>query len=97
MIGAAYGTAQSAIGVSAISSLYPRFAVKGLLPVIFAGVTAIYGLVIAVIILTGIKSDSYTLLRGFMDLAAGLSTGLAGLASGIYPGYWTSPITNTTI
>ncbi|KAL3130947.1 hypothetical protein ABBQ38_000270 [Trebouxia sp. C0009 RCD-2024] len=51
-----------------------------------AGVLGIYGLIIAVIISTGINQTStqaYYLFDGYAHLAAGLSCGLAGLAAGM--------------
>jgi len=46
-----------------------------------AGIIAIYGLVVAVLINTGLKQD-LPLYDGFIQLGAGLSVGLAGLAAG---------------
>lgn len=46
-----------------------------------AGIIAIYGLVVAVVIAGGIGKD-YTLYKSFMHLGAGLSVGLSGLAAG---------------
>ncbi|EYU37872.1 hypothetical protein MIMGU_mgv1a020126mg [Erythranthe guttata] len=49
------------------------------------GVLGIYGLIIAVIISTGInpKAKSYYLFDGYAHLSSGLSCGLAGLAAGV--------------
>ena len=50
-----------------------------------AGVLGIYGLIIAVIISTGInpKAKSYYLFDGYAHLSSGLSCGLAGLSAGM--------------
>merc|ERR1711885_127334 len=56
---------------------------KSIIPVVMAGIIAIYGLVVAVLITNGLKSDgSYTAYKSFVDLGAGLSVGLSGLAAG---------------
>lgn len=50
-----------------------------------AGVLGIYGLIIAVIISTGInpKAKSYYLFDGYAHLSSGLACGLAGLSAGM--------------
>lgn len=50
-----------------------------------AGVLGIYGLIIAVIISTGInpKTKSYYLFDGYAHLSSGLACGLAGLSAGM--------------
>lgn len=49
-----------------------------------AGIIAIYGLVVAVLIANTIKEPKggYTLYSGFLQLGAGLSVGLSGMAAG---------------
>jgi len=51
-----------------------------------AGIVAIYGLVVAVILAGNIHpsepKNKYTLFDGFVHLGAGLSVGLSGLAAG---------------
>jgi V-type H+-transporting ATPase proteolipid subunit len=47
-----------------------------------AGIIAIYGLVVAVLIANGLDKEKYTLFKSFVDLGAGLSVGLSGLAAG---------------
>lgn len=46
-----------------------------------AGIIAIYGLVVSVLISSGLKQEM-ALYTGFIQLGAGLSVGLAGLAAG---------------
>ncbi|KAI9748682.1 MAG: H(+)-transporting V0 sector ATPase subunit c [Lichina confinis] len=79
--GAAYGTAKSAVGISAMGVLRPDLIVKNIVPVIMAGIIGIYGLVVSVLI-----SDNLTqklpLYTAFIQLGAGLSVGLSGLAAG---------------
>ena len=60
---------------------------KSIVPVVMAGILGIYGLIIAVIISTGINPTSkpYYFFDGYAHLASGLSCGLAGLGAGKYP------------
>jgi V-type H+-transporting ATPase proteolipid subunit len=52
-----------------------------IIPVIMAGIIAIYGLVVSVLISNNLKQE-VSLFAGFIQLGAGLSVGLAGLAAG---------------
>ena len=98
--GAAYGTAKSGVGISAMGVLRPDLIVKStpylpnpeysenilivwsdIVPVIMAGIIGIYGLVVSVLISDGLKQD-LSLYSSFIQLGAGLSVGLAGLAAG---------------
>lgn len=49
-LGAAYGTAKSGVGVAATAVLRPDLAIKSIIPVVMAGIIAIYGLVVGVLI-----------------------------------------------
>ena len=60
-LGASYGTAKAGVGISAAAVLKPEFIMKSVIPVVMAGIIAIYGLVVAVII-TGKIGQQYTLL-----------------------------------
>ncbi|AET37612.1 H(+)-transporting V0 sector ATPase subunit c Ecym_1379 [Eremothecium cymbalariae DBVPG len=79
--GAAYGTAKSGVGVCATGVLRPDLLFKNIVPVIMAGIIAIYGLVVSVLVCysLGQRQSLYT---GFIQLGAGLSVGLSGLAAG---------------
>ena len=82
-LGAAYGTAKSGTGIAAMSVMRPELIMKSIIPVIMAGIIAIYGLVIAVLIAGSLGDSSpYSLSRGFIHLGAGLSVGFSGLAAG---------------
>merc|ERR1712126_454048 len=81
-LGAAYGTAKSGTGIAAMSVMRPQLIMKSIIPVGMAGIIAIYGLVVAVLISNGLKSSGYKLFKSFVDLGAGLSVGLSGLAAG---------------
>lgn len=81
-LGAAYGTAKSGTGIAAMSVMRPELIMKSIIPVVMAGIIAIYGFVVAVLITNKMDIESYTLFRSFLDLGAGLSVGLSGLAAG---------------
>jgi len=80
-LGAAYGTAKSGTGIAAMSVMRPELIMKSVIPVVMAGIIAIYGLVVAALIANGID-NKYSLFKSFLDLGAGLSVGLSGLAAG---------------
>merc|ERR1712012_550233 len=81
-MGAAYGTAKSGTGVAAMAVMRPEAIMKSMVPVVMAGIIAIYGVVVAVLIAGQLESTGYTLYQGFVHLGAGLSVGLSGLAAG---------------
>ncbi|XP_054164472.1 V-type proton ATPase 16 kDa proteolipid subunit c-like [Oppia nitens] len=91
-LGAAYGTAKSGTGIAAMAVMRPELIMKSIIPVVMAGIIAIYGLVVAALIANKLKEggdDSngglgggYKLYHGFLHLGAGLSVGLSGLAAG---------------
>lgn len=100
MIGAAYGTAKSSVGISNMGVLKPDYVMRAIIPVIFAGALGVYGLIIAVILAGNrmyihiffgscviyhgvVDKTDYPLKKSFEDLAAGLTVGLCGMASGI--------------
>lgn len=59
--------------------------VVDIVPVIMAGIIGIYGLVVSVLVSSGLK-QRLPLYTGFIQLGAGLSVGLAGLAAGRFLG-----------
>jgi len=81
-LGAAYGTAKAGTGIAAMSVMRPELIMKSIIPVVMAGIIAIYGLVVSVIIGIAINPDEYAPFKGFLHLGAGLSVGLSGLAAG---------------
>jgi len=56
-LGAAYGTAKSGTGIAAMSIMRPELIIKSDVPVVMAGIIAIYGVVIAVLITQKMKPD----------------------------------------
>jgi V-type H+-transporting ATPase proteolipid subunit len=57
-LGAAYGTAKSGTGIAAMSVMRPELIMKSIIPVVMAGIIAIYGLVVAVLIAGALKPPS---------------------------------------
>merc|ERR1711916_224730 len=77
-LGSAYGTAKSSIGISAMGVIKPDLIMRGIIPVVMAGIVGIYGLIVAIIISTSIDlATGYPLAFGFFDLGAGIAVGLA--------------------
>ncbi|XP_037047569.1 V-type proton ATPase 16 kDa proteolipid subunit-like [Bradysia coprophila] len=82
-LGAAYGTAKSGTGIAAMAIMKPELIMKAIIPVVMAGIIAIYGLVVAILIAGKLEpSPKYTLYDGFIHLGAGLAVGFSGLAAG---------------
>eukprot|EP00744_Colponema_vietnamica_P016359 GILI01022943.1.p1 GENE.GILI01022943.1~~GILI01022943.1.p1 ORF type:complete len:184 (-),score=48.54 GILI01022943.1:60-581(-) len=82
-LGAAYGTAKSSVGISAVGVVKPELLMRSIIPVVMAGIVGIYGLIVSIIISTSMKVATYPDASGYIDLGAGLAVGLAGLASGM--------------
>ncbi|KAM2508071.1 hypothetical protein FF1_030246 [Malus domestica] len=70
-MGAMYGTTKSRVGVVSMGVMRPELVMKSIVPVGMAGVLGIYGLIITVIIDTGInpKAKSYYLFDGYAHLS----------------------------
>lgn len=50
VFGSAYGTAKASVGISSMGVMKPELVMKGTIPVIFAGIIPIYGLIICIMI-----------------------------------------------
>ena len=59
-IGAAYGTAKSGVGISAMAVMRPDLIMKSVIPVVMAGIIGIYGLVVSVVIVNSSKLNTHT-------------------------------------
>lgn len=82
-LGAAYGTAVAGSGMAATAVMRPELIMKSIIPIVMAGIIAIYGLVVSVLIAGMIdNSEKYSIGKGYLHLSAGLSVGMCGLASG---------------
>ncbi|XP_015304886.3 V-type proton ATPase 16 kDa proteolipid subunit c-like [Macaca fascicularis] len=79
---AAYGTVKSRAGIAAMR---PELIMKSIVPVVMAGIIAIYGLVVAVLIASSLNDD-ISLHRSSLQLSAGLRVGPSGLAAGFAVG-----------
>ncbi len=79
--GAAYGTAKSSIAIANVGVVEPSKILKGLIPIIMAGILGIYGLI--VVLLMSSKAATVDAREGYMYFGAGLACGLSSLASGL--------------
>eukprot|EP01061_Rhynchopus_euleeides_P042807 TRINITY_DN7467_c0_g1_i1.p2 TRINITY_DN7467_c0_g1~~TRINITY_DN7467_c0_g1_i1.p2 ORF type:complete len:210 (+),score=52.26 TRINITY_DN7467_c0_g1_i1:90-632(+) len=83
-LGAAYGTVKSGVAVAHLGIVSKGRAMRGMVPVVMAGILGIYGLIIAVIVSSNVKTSGtdYPLSKGLVHLGAGLAGGMASLAAG---------------
>lgn len=82
-VGAAIGSAKSGIGIAGIGTFKPELIMKSLIPVVLSGILSVYGLVVSVLIAGGLNpAEEYSLFKGIMHLACGLSVGFSCMASG---------------
>eukprot|EP00992_Anisonema_acinus_P013596 TRINITY_DN8828_c0_g1_i1.p1 TRINITY_DN8828_c0_g1~~TRINITY_DN8828_c0_g1_i1.p1 ORF type:complete len:166 (+),score=42.82 TRINITY_DN8828_c0_g1_i1:42-539(+) len=82
-LGASYGTAKAGVGVAHLGIMNASKIMRGIVPVVMAGILGIYGLIVAVIISSGITAGSYPNFAGYIHFGAGLSAGMASLAAGL--------------
>lgn len=84
-LGSAYGTAKSGVGVAHLGILHAERIMRGIVPVVMAGILGIYGLIVSVIINNNIKpaENSYSSFAGYLHFGAGLAAGLSSLAAGL--------------
>lgn len=81
-VGAAYGTAKAGVAVAQLGIVQPTRVMRGIVPVVMAGILGIYGLIVSVIICNNMKTSGYPLFSGYMHLGAGMAAGFASLAAG---------------
>ena len=84
-LGAAYGTAKSGVGICAMGIMKPSSIIKGVIPVIMAGILGIYGLIVAVILGQKLSGENVyiDIKKGYQYLGSGLCCGLTSLGAGI--------------
>ncbi len=82
-LGAAYGTATSGVGICAMGIMKPTSIIKGVIPVIMAGILGIYGLIVAVILAQKLSSGYIAMKKGYQYLGSGLCCGLTSFGAGI--------------
>ena len=80
--GAAYGTAKAGIGIGSMAVTKPNLVYKALVPVVMAGIVGIYGLIIAVILISKVSQDDAGPYQGFKLLTSGLCVGWSSIAAG---------------
>eukprot|EP01006_Ploeotia_vitrea_P045052 TRINITY_DN66893_c6_g1_i1.p1 TRINITY_DN66893_c6_g1~~TRINITY_DN66893_c6_g1_i1.p1 ORF type:complete len:179 (-),score=9.74 TRINITY_DN66893_c6_g1_i1:694-1200(-) len=81
-IGSAYGTAKAGVAVAHLGISQPGKVMRGIVPVVMAGILGIYGLIVAVIISGSVKDTTYSNPAGFIHFCAGTVAGVASLAAG---------------
>jgi V-type H+-transporting ATPase proteolipid subunit len=84
-LGSAYGTAKAGAGVAHLGIAQPDRIMRGIVPVVMAGILGIYGLIVAVIINNNIKVEDYTYssFAGYLHLGAGMAAGMTSLSAGL--------------
>ena len=84
-LGAAYGTAKSGVGICAMGIMKPASIIKGVIPVIMAGILGIYGLIVAVILGQKLSGENtyIDIKKGYQFLGSGLCCGLTSFGAGI--------------
>eukprot|EP01002_Notosolenus_urceolatus_P013665 NODE_4547_length_790_cov_71.975709_g3778_i0.p1 GENE.NODE_4547_length_790_cov_71.975709_g3778_i0~~NODE_4547_length_790_cov_71.975709_g3778_i0.p1 ORF type:complete len:186 (+),score=59.32 NODE_4547_length_790_cov_71.975709_g3778_i0:111-668(+) len=88
-LGAAYGTAKSGVGVAHLGTIAPHKIMKGIVPVVMAGILGIYGLIVSLLITNGIEKPegnnpfAYGSFAGYVHFGSGLAAGMASLAAGL--------------
>ncbi|VIO91376.1 Uncharacterized protein BM_BM5332 [Brugia malayi] len=82
--GSACGTAKSGTGIASMAVTRPDLVMKAIIPVVMAGIVAIYGLVVAVVYAGRVTSsaDGFKIDQGFSMFAGGLVCGLCGCGAG---------------
>jgi len=83
------------VGVAQLGIIAAEKIMRGIVPVVMAGILGIYGLIVALLIATAIKGQAiqspnmkvvypqYSSFQGYLHLGAGLSAGLASLSAGL--------------
>jgi len=82
-LGSAYGMAKAGAAVTSIGILHPEKIVRSLIPVVMAGMLGIYGVLIAIIVITSkVKSDNVTEFQAIAYFLGSLAVGLTSLCAG---------------
>ncbi|VDK78304.1 unnamed protein product [Litomosoides sigmodontis] len=82
--GSACGTAKAGTGIASMAITRPDLVMKAIIPVVMAGIVAIYGLVVAVIYAGRVtpSADGFKIDQGFSMFAGGLVCGFCGYGAG---------------
>ena len=62
-MGAAYGTAKSGVGIAAMAIMKPELIMRSVIPVVMAGIIAIYGVVVDVLITNSINASGTNMMK----------------------------------
>jgi V-type H+-transporting ATPase proteolipid subunit len=81
-IGAGYATAKTGVAVLSVCTLRPDILMRAFVPVAMAGIVGLYGIIVAIFLMTRMARDTYSLFMGSTHLGAGLVCGLSSLAAG---------------
>eukprot|EP01084_Bolivina_argentea_P255565 429887_1 len=82
-LGAAYGTARGAVGLSSMGVMHPDLVMRNMLGIIMASVLGIYGLIISIVLASQINDKTYSEYKAYAHLASGLSVGISCLGAGM--------------
>jgi len=84
--GSAYGAAKAGVGVAHLGILAPAKIMRGVVPVVMAGILGVYGLIVALLIASAIPGKdlfAYSSFAGYVHFGAGLACGMASLSAGL--------------
>jgi V-type H+-transporting ATPase proteolipid subunit len=90
--GVAFAVSKLSIGIATVGTtcMQPQLMTRSILPVVMAELLAIYGLIVAIIIISNLTNAApdasftrYPNFNGFAHLCAGCCVGFSGLASGV--------------
>ena len=86
-LGAWYGTAKAGVGISSLGVIDSSKIYRALIPIIFAGILGVYGIIVSVLVNNGINGmhsqPDKMMQNGHKYFSAGLCCGLSGLAAGL--------------
>ena len=84
-LGSSYGTAKAGVGLAHLGIIQADRIMRGIVPVVMAGILGIYGMIVAVIINTSVELEQYKYpaAAGYIHFGAGLAAGLSSLAAGL--------------
>ncbi len=63
-LGSAYGSAKAGVGVAHLGIMDARLIMKGIVPVVMAGILGIYGLIVSIVIACSSKYSFYSYVHG---------------------------------
>eukprot|EP01070_Trichotokara_eunicae_P006483 Trichotokara_eunicae@DN5000_c0_g1_i1.p2 len=82
-LGAAYGSAKAGLGMSSAGVMHPGLIMRGIIPIIMAGILGIYGMIVGILISQGMNNlGDYSYYAGYGHLTSGMVCGLSAVVSG---------------